>query len=245
MPPATKKSRISGGNRQDEASAPPYAQIAGTGMELSDLIESVRLAAVVLHSDRDDAFRSMEAAHRALLQLSALVRATKQEIATLSPVVNAYAPTGTACRELDEVLCGTEGAANSILDSAEKIDHAARALSQTTLQKTTPDQEKLGTIRNEVTHIFEACGFQDMTGQRIARITGNLAEIEECIQHLIAIWGGDDAFSGLTPRATGARQDAQRVAGAGPARALRGPARHDDIDQVDQTAIDALFAGKN
>jgi len=66
------------------------------------------------------------------------------------------------------VVGGTEEATQQILEAAEAIDNAASALSKVN----TPDQQKLLSeeIQERVVSIFEACNFQDLTGQRISKV---------------------------------------------------------------------------
>jgi len=46
------------------------------------------------------------------------------------------------------------------------------------------------------TQIMLACGFQDLTGQRINKVVSTLAFVEERVHNMISIWG-EDAFSDL------------------------------------------------
>jgi len=74
--------------------------------------------------------------------------------------------------ELDEVIKGTEEASNRIMDAAEKI----QALSAGNAE-----------IAAQVTDIFEACSFQDITGQRVRKVLSLLADIEKGVEHLMVI----------------------------------------------------------
>ncbi|MCZ6542137.1 MAG: protein phosphatase CheZ, partial [Planctomycetota bacterium] len=58
-----------------------------------------------------------------------------------------------------------------------------------------PDDQELGAlgeqIANEIIKIFEACNFQDITGQRTNKVIKTIRFIEEKILALINIWGVD------------------------------------------------------
>ncbi len=77
--------------------------------------------------------------------------------------------------ELEAVIRITEAAANKIMEAAESI---VERLDQT------PDSagEASGAIRQQLNSIFEACAFQDLTGQRVRRAIDRLARIEGRLQ---------------------------------------------------------------
>lgn len=78
--------------------------------------------------------------------------------------------------ELDAVVMATEVATNTIMDACESIQaETAKA----------PDAVREA-IDAQVMRIFEACGFQDITGQRIGKVTRSLKEIEAKLQAVIA-----------------------------------------------------------
>lgn len=77
--------------------------------------------------------------------------------------------------------------------------------------------------------IFEACSFQDITGQRIRKVVRTLTDIEERVGHLISLLG--DKAAG-----TGDNED-KRV---GDARLLNGPQLPPQA--VSQDEIDKLLA---
>lgn len=77
--------------------------------------------------------------------------------------------------ELDAVVKHTEEATNTILDSAEKIMTMAGEI----------EGEKSQKIIDEVTKIFEASNFQDITGQRINKVVTALMEIDTSVAALM------------------------------------------------------------
>jgi len=42
--------------------------------------------------------------------------------------------------------------------------------------------------------IFEACNFQDLTGQRVAHVMATLKFVEEHVARLLTIWNGIEQF---------------------------------------------------
>jgi chemotaxis protein CheZ len=78
--------------------------------------------------------------------------------------------------ELEAVVQATETAANTILEAAEAIgDWIAGGR----------DAATAPAIIERVNAIFEACAFQDLTGQRIRRAIQHLQEVEGALQRLL------------------------------------------------------------
>lgn len=86
---------------------------------------------------------------------------------------------GDAKDNLKDVLEHSEKATISILESATHIGSIAG-------QKGVPQpvQQK---ISQEIGKIFEACSFQDITGQRLKRIAKQLDTIEKNLENIVAV----------------------------------------------------------
>jgi chemotaxis protein CheZ len=82
--------------------------------------------------------------------------------------------------ELEAVVQVTETAANQIMEAAESIG--------TWIQEGS-DPAKLETVSERVNSIFEACSFQDLTGQRIRRAIQHLQQVETMLTGLGAPGG--------------------------------------------------------
>ncbi|MFZ0374828.1 MAG: hypothetical protein WAL39_16140, partial [Xanthobacteraceae bacterium] len=76
--------------------------------------------------------------------------------------------------ELDAVTAGTAQATQKILAAAEEIDQLADNLSAAL--KGRLEQELAQDIADSVLRIFEACNFQDMIGQRVAKVMKTLTQ---------------------------------------------------------------------
>jgi chemotaxis protein CheZ len=139
---------------------------------------------------------------------------------------------GRASRELDAVVDSTERATQQILDAAESIDEAADMLSAALKQ----DQEQALTsdIRDHVVRIFEACNFQDLSGQRIAKVLATLTFVEDRVARMLEIWGGRAAVENYAA----ATQDERNTE----AKLVSGPKLDGDSGHVSQQEIDAMFA---
>ena len=159
------------------------------------------------------------------------INRTKREIAVLHGKSFNGEEMAKVTGELGAVVGGTEEATQQILEAAEAIDNAATALSKVT----SPDQQKLLSeeIGERVVSIFEACNFQDLTGQRINKVMTTMKFIENHITVMMDIWGGVDAIKAHAPAIVDDRD--------GDARLLNGPKLDGDEGHASQNDIDALF----
>lgn len=120
------------------------------------------------------------------------INRTKGEIATLHAKSFNGEEMAKVNGELGAVVGGTEQATQQILEAAEAIDQAASALGKVD----SADQQKILSeeIQERVVSIFEACNFQDLTGQRINKVMTTMKFIEHHIVVMMDIWGGVDAI---------------------------------------------------
>jgi len=156
---------------------------------------------------------------------------TKREIAVLHGKSFDGQEMAKVNGELGAVVGGTEQATQQILEATEAIDQAATALSK----NVTPDQQRLLSeeIQERVISIFEACNFQDLTGQRISKVMSTMKFIEQHINAMMDIWGGVDAIKAHAPPIVDTRE--------GDAKLLNGPKLDGDDGHASQNDIDALF----
>jgi chemotaxis protein CheZ len=155
---------------------------------------------------------------------------TKREIAVLHGKSFNGEEMARVNGELGAVVGGTEEATQQILEAAESIDQAATALTKVN----SPDQQKLISeeIQERVVSIFEACNFQDLTGQRIKKVMNTMKFIENHITVMMDIWGGVDAIKAHAP-VVDSREEDEKL--------LNGPKLAGDVGHASQDDIDALF----
>ncbi len=79
--------------------------------------------------------------------------------------------------ELEAVVQATEAAANQIMEAAEAIGGWLRAGRR--------DPESVEAVARKLNTIFEACTFQDLTGQRIRRAIEHLQHVEAMLAGLM------------------------------------------------------------
>ncbi len=160
------------------------------------------------------------------------IQKTKLELATLHAKGLRGEQKSRVTDELDAVVSDTESATETILSSAEAINDATGVLME---QLTGEQQELANHIYEQVIRIFEACNFQDLTGQRIGKVVGTLKFIEERVTSMMEIWGGPDSLSSL------AEVEVEEEEEKGDEALLNGPPLAGDVDVVSQDDVDSLF----
>jgi chemotaxis protein CheZ len=155
---------------------------------------------------------SVELADMTETKLSGEIARIRDEIGQM--VAMPAVATRNSGLELEAVVQATEAAANTILEAAEAIGDWMAA---------GRDPAAAPAIVERVNAIFEACAFQDLTGQRIRR----------AIQHLQQVEG---ALGRMTAAESGTSREAVRVATA--MRTVEAPSGSRDLGQ---DAVDALF----
>lgn len=169
-------------------------------------------------------FRSLDVRiYEECQSLSDYITNARKEIAALQPENEEGARIPRAGRELEAIVIQTEEATDTIMDAAEKI-MGSEATDLETYQAEVNDQ---------IMRIFEACSFQDITGQRISKVVETLSYIERRSDKLKNILGVDaDLDGGLEDDEPPTREDDHLL--SGPALAGEG---------IDQDEVDALMGG--
>jgi chemotaxis protein CheZ len=112
--------------------------------------------------------------------LARYIQRTRSEIATLRPRQLKVEQLPRAGQELDAVVKETEEATHTIMTAAEGL-MAWRG-----------GAADLGpSIESACMAIFEACAFQDITGQRVRKVVQTIHHIEQRLERLLALLGTD------------------------------------------------------
>jgi len=163
-----------------------------------------------------------------LVGMSDAIARTRREIAQIRPPRQFDQQLTNATEELDQIAEATERATSEILSAAEDIQEVAW-----TLREQGVATELCERIDQRAIDIYTACSFQDITGQRTAKVVRALHLIEQRINAMIEIWGVDE----IAHRAGDAAQRLERFAQQ-EAALLDGPQAHgeglkqDDVDQM-------------
>jgi chemotaxis protein CheZ len=210
-----------------------------TRPEVSEIVASV------LRSMEGDVSAVDLKLYAELEALARFIQHARREIASIRGA-EAGGPIPAATDELDAVVGATEDATNRIMDCCDVVQGVAGRV----------DPESGAVLVDAVTRIYEACNFQDVTGQRISKVVRTLKHIEGKIETLVETLG-EDVFRGRGPdprpdHRPDHRPDPQpRRAGPGPAgdaadaaddlRLLNGPQLPGA--GIDQSEIDRILAG--
>ena len=131
-----------------------------------------------------------------------------------------------AAGKLGAAVEGMEKATEKILKSAEVIDECAKALAAA--MKTDYERGLAQEIQDHVVNVYEACNFQDLSGQRIGHVIETLNSIE-------------DQVEGMLERHNGRPADAPAAKPFARPALLNGPRLDGDSGHTSQHDIDILF----
>ena len=152
--------------------------------ETDMLLEAIAsLEAAVLRPQRQPAPADVLAELKALAEA---IANTRREIARIRPPHHLDKDIVGATEELDSIVEATERATSEILEAAEEIQEVAWTMREKRVELGLCDK-----IDRRATDIYTACSFQDITGQRTARVVRTLRFVEQRINAMIASWGTD------------------------------------------------------
>jgi len=159
-------------------------------------------------------------------ELGRTIATAKAEIAALQVDEITASQIPSATDELDAIVSHTAEATDSILEVCETLDRLASSLAKDSGTTTAP--AAAASLQEATTRIYEACSFQDITGQRITKVVSTLKTIENKVAGIVSTFG---AREGDAPAVV--HEPRLRVLANGPQL----PAA-----AMDQTDIDKLLA---
>jgi chemotaxis protein CheZ len=195
-------------------------------VDAKDIIEVVQSIMASIEGDHASLSYRLHADIEALAEY---INAAKAEISEIraDKINTEYLP--EASDQLSAIVGATEQATNDIFEAVESIEELASTM--------TPKQAKR--VKEAVTRVYEACSFQDITGQRVSKVVAALQDIESRVGALLQAFGeegvaangaGTPAKESTAPK-PGARQDEDL---------MNGPQMPGDGNSQDD--IDALLA---
>ena len=161
------------------------------------------------------------------------INRTKQELATVHVTGFEGPEMARVTNELDAIVGGTE---QRDRHDPERMPKRSIRSAHTLVARLKDDQNQAMAqdVQERVIKIFEACNFQDLTGQRISKVVATLKFIETHIVRMMEIWGGLEAFKDIEVETVAERE--------GDAKLLNGPKLDgEDVGHASQDDIDALF----
>lgn len=109
-----------------------------------------------------------------LRDLLGYISAAKSELVGMQPKSLSNRDIPDANDQLDAIVRSTEEAAGTIMDAAETVGAISEVV----------DDEIAMQLATVSTNLFQASSFQDLTGQRITKVTRTLAHLEERLNAL-------------------------------------------------------------
>lgn len=139
-------------------------------------LEDVMQLAELMAEGFQQFFKSMDmAVYSELGAMAHEIANMKEELSRLNLIDMRNEHIPTAGRELDAIVEATEEATNTIMTAAEEIMSA--------------DPNEIDAFQvlvgEKVTDIFQACSFQDITGQRISKVVQTLNALDTRITTLV------------------------------------------------------------
>ena len=184
-----------------------------------------RLEAAVLRPQRQAGLATVLTE---LVEISDAIARTRQEIAQIRPPHQFDKQLTRASEELDQIVEATEKATSDILSAAEDVQEVAWTLREQGVAVELCDRIDHGAVE-----IYTACSFQDITGQRTAKVVRALHLIEQRINAMIEIWGVDDIAAKVGDLTTRMERvaDHEEVPLGTPESSGEG-LKQDDVDQM-------------
>lgn len=151
-------------------------EMYGDAIPVDDLADVVR---GLVGSLRGDVSLQDIRVYGELEALARYIHRAKEEIQHIRPddISDEHIPTANV--ELDAIVRHLEGATGNILDATENIETVAGSA----------PPEIADPLLDAVTSIYEACNFQDISGQRITKVIKTLETIESRIVLLVEVLG--------------------------------------------------------
>lgn len=185
---------------------------------------------------RLDRFLSMDAQQIDQIQteiadISGRIKATKVEMAALRHPLAGEDKFQQASEELTAVVSATEAATNTIMACAEELEEVVQELRASMPEGYQAD--RVNDMQEVIVRIYEACNFQDLTGQRITKVVRALSFIEERVDAMMGVWNRRE-FEAMPLPPSVTKKDGDLD--------LHGPSAEEVPGNISQSDIDALFA---
>jgi len=186
---------------------------------LADVLELAELSARTMQRWFENMDRAI---YRELHIIAGYIEQLKHEIGALKANEIKTSRIPAAGQELSAVRTATEAATNTIMECAEAVMAA---------DGRDPAVYK-ALVEEKMMLVFEACSFQDITGQRISKVVETLQLIDERVSRFATAIAARDAAGAATETERVHAERRQRLLLNGPQ--LDGP-------ETSQSDIDAMF----
>jgi chemotaxis protein CheZ len=188
----------------------------GADVSLADVVALAEITAQSLQA----VFETMDSeVHRELRDIADYIARMKVEIAGLHFNELKHSRIPAAGQELDAIVKATEAASNTIMECAEAV-----------LAADARNPAFKAMVEEKMLIVFEACSFQDITGQRVAKVVETLKHIEARVARFSDALRTRDAAGFVSEAERASAERKERLLLNGPA--LGGDDRQGEIDRL-------------
>jgi chemotaxis regulatin CheY-phosphate phosphatase CheZ len=124
-----------------------------------------------------------------IMEMARAIANTEREIRALRPEAGTATQFVSASDQLDGVVETTEKAASAILSAAEKVQEYAW-----TMREQNGNIADCDMLDSCATEIYTACGFQDLTAQRIHKVVETLRFLDARLKSILEVTGLAEDF---------------------------------------------------
>ena len=130
--------------------------------------------------------QELELLHSEILNLFNYIQRVRKEVAAITRSEEGDRFDNMS-DQLDAIVKATEDATNSILEVIEQNSETILKIRERTDDSVV--SKLLDELESNSSNIFEACTFQDITGQRVTKIARSVTYVESRVNALIGIFG--------------------------------------------------------
>lgn len=181
----------------------PLADTAPIDAAPADTAIAAPQNAVPHNADENETLQQL---HLEVAELSAAIQLTHQEISELGSQQAQNGGFAPAANEMDDIFEHTEKAISDILQAAEAMQASAWAAREDGTDTVVCDRLDKCAI-----DIYTACTFQELTGQRIAKLLSLMEFTESHVVRMLQHWQVDDVMEAPEAEAVGAPTQKERL----------------------------------
>ncbi|MCR9236151.1 MAG: hypothetical protein NXI17_05725 [Alphaproteobacteria bacterium] len=149
---------------------------------------------------------TLQQLHLEVAELSAAIQLTHQEISELGSQQAQNGGFAPSANEMDDILEHTEKAISDILQAAEAMQASAWAA-----REDGTDTEVCDRLDKCAIDIYTACTFQELTGQRIAKLLSLMEFTESHVVRMLQHWQVDDVMDAPKTETVGAPTHTEKL----------------------------------
>lgn len=150
-----------------------------------------------MFGQQDQQVQSNERLYQELGELAHYINNAKKELQEVksSNIADQHLPSAT--NQLDAIVQMTEQATGKIMDECDRLTMFHTDMRERLINMDPPLEpdalagvdDAINQAATSITHIFEACNFQDITGQRVQKVVRALQEIERQVLRMVVVFG--------------------------------------------------------